>query len=303
LTLEGFTPDFPTSFDQVGAWSKQRGVGASEARRRFAQYAVLRAIASSARLGEILVFKGGNALDFVWSPNRSTLDLDFSADMARLGGHTLAGLEAELADLFSRALPALGRDLGITMRVHGVRRQPPGEGKTFITYTVRVGYALPDEARNRTRLEAGQPSTNVVPVEVSINEPIGADERLPLGDGTRSLRVGTPDDIIAEKLRAFLQQKETIRNRNRPQDLLDVAHVLRRSISLDLAKVSRFLLEKARARNVPVSKAAFRDAELAERARHGYDDLESTVREDFVPFEEALEALYGLVERLEIAEH
>jgi predicted metal-dependent hydrolase len=70
--------------------------------------------------------------------------------------------------------------------------------------------------------------------------------------GDRSLRVSTPDGIVAEKLRAFLQQKETIRNR--PQDLLYVAHVQRRSISLDLAKISRFLLEKARARNVPVSK-------------------------------------------------
>ena len=56
-------------------------MGMSEARRRFAQYAVLRAIASLARLSELLVFKGGDALDFGWSPNRSTIDLDFSADM------------------------------------------------------------------------------------------------------------------------------------------------------------------------------------------------------------------------------
>ncbi len=49
----------------------------SEARRRFAQYAVLRAIAPSARLSELLVFEGGNALDYVRSPNRSTIDLDF----------------------------------------------------------------------------------------------------------------------------------------------------------------------------------------------------------------------------------
>jgi hypothetical protein len=45
-----------------------------------------------------------------------------------------------------------------------------------------------------------------------------------LGDGKRSLRVSIPEDIVAEKLRAFLQQKETIRNRERPQDLLDIAH-------------------------------------------------------------------------------
>ncbi len=283
----------------MAPWAEEHGVGAGEARRRFAQYAVLRAIAYSARLREILVFKGGNALDFVWSPNRSTLDLDFSADMARLGDRDL--LESDLAEIFSRALPVLRRDLGVAMRVHGVRRQPPGAGKTFITYTARIGYALPDDARNRTRLDAGQPSTNVVPVEVSINEPIGADAEVTVGD--RPLRVSTPDDIVAEKLRAFLQQKGEIRNRNRPQDLLDVAHLLRRGTPLDLDKISRFLLEKARARNVPVSGAAFRDDELAERARYGYDDLRVTVREDFVPFEEALQHLLDLVEKLDIPEH
>jgi hypothetical protein len=54
----------------------------------------------------------------------------------------------------------------------------------------------------------------VVPVEVSINEPTGADADVAVGD--RSLRVSPPDGIVAEKLRAFLQQKGEIRNRNRP---------------------------------------------------------------------------------------
>lgn len=229
-----------------------------------------------------LVFKGGNALDFVRSPNRSTLDLDFSADMETLGGQGLL------------------RNLGVATFVHGVKRQPPGEGKTFVTYTARIGYALPDDARNRTRIEAGQPSTNVIPVEISLNEPIGADERLPLGGGTRSLRISTIEDIVAEKLRAFLQQKGIIRNRNRPQDLLDVGHILRRGTPLNPVQVSRFLLKKAEARHVPVSKAAFRDPELAERARQGYDALGATVREDFVPFEEALGLLLSFVEELSI---
>ncbi len=47
-------------------------------------------------------------------------------------------------------------------------------------------------------------------------------------------------------------------------------------------------MEKARARDVPISNTAFRDPKLAERPRHGYDDLRVTVREAFVPFEEAL---------------
>ena len=187
-------------------------MGMSEARRRFAQCAVLRAIASSARLSELLVFKGGDALDFVWSPNRSTSDLDFSADMLAEGAAALD--EARLEGMLSRALlDVSGRESGV-LRVHSVRRQPPGEEKAFVTYTARIGYALPDEGRNRTRPDAVQPGANVVPVEVSINEPTGADADVAVGD--RSLRVSPPDGIVAEKLRAFLQQKGEIRNRNRP---------------------------------------------------------------------------------------
>ena len=286
--------DFPASFGEVGSWARERGVGVAEARLRFAQYVVLRAIASSISLRRILVFKGGNALDFVWSPNRSTLDLDFSADMAAAGAAKLG--ETRLGELLSGALDASGRELGVLMRVHSVRRQPPGEGKTFVTYTARIGYALPGDRRNRTLLEAGQSSQYVVPVEVSINEPIGADKNVAVGD--RSLRVGTLDDIGAEKLRAFLQQKGEIRNRTRPQDLLDIAYLLYRGTPLNLDDVSRFLLTKAEARNVPVSKSAFRDPELAKRANTSTTGCKTpyACAKTYVPFDEALEALYDLIE-------
>lgn len=128
---------------------------------------------------------------------------------------------------------------------------------------------------------------------MSVNEPIGADESLVLGGG-RPLRVSTLEDIVAEKLRAYLQQRGDLRNRHRAQDLLDVAFVLRRH-ELDRVLVSRFLLDKAQARNVPVSKTAFRDTELADRVRQVYEGLRDTVREDFIPFEEALETVLGLV--------
>ncbi len=45
----------------------------------------------------------------------------------------------------------------------------------------------------------------MVPIEVSLNEPIGADADVAVGD--RSLRVSTPDGIVAEKLRAFCSRK------------------------------------------------------------------------------------------------
>lgn len=251
------TLQYPESFAAIASWANRHHVSVTEARQRFAQYGVLRAIATSRQLGTILVFKGGNALDFIWQPNRSTVDLDFSADMQAITGDFD---ERTLRHLFARALPVSGRVLGITFSVHSVTRQPPGEGKTFITFTAKIGYALEDDQRNRARIENEQPSTSVIPVEISLNEPICADTRVQLDD-THHLRVSTVEDIIAEKLRALLQQP--IRNRTRRQDLLDIAVILHAETAVDRSSVAAFLLEKARARDVPVSRAAFRDPEIA----------------------------------------
>ena len=65
-------------------------------------------------------------------PNCSTIDLDFSAGM-RAGAAALD--EARLEGMLSRALDVSGRESGVVLRVHSARRQPLGEGKTFVTYT------------------------------------------------------------------------------------------------------------------------------------------------------------------------
>lgn len=125
-----------------------------EARQRFAQYGVLMAIARSRALRSIMVFKGGNALDFIWQANRSTRDLDFS----------VSGGELE------PALRAVTRELGITFRVHKIIRQPAGPEKTFVTLIAKIGFALPDDQEVRKRLSSGGVSPHVIPVEVSLNE-------------------------------------------------------------------------------------------------------------------------------------
>src|SRR6187549_2448159 len=41
----------------------------------------------------------------------------------------------------------------------------------------RVGFALPDETKLLIRIANGQPSTHVLPIEISLNEPISASTR------------------------------------------------------------------------------------------------------------------------------
>jgi len=278
---------YPSRFEEVGPWARQARITQAEGRVRYAQYGILRSIAGSQRLNELLVFKGGNALDFIWSPNRSTTDLDFSS---------LEKIEA--AELKSRGVDASSRQLGTLYQVYRVERRPPGADKLFAAHAVSVGYALPDQQTIRTKMANRQPVSQAIPLDVSLNELVCADVRVDVA-GSRGLRVSTREDIVAEKLRSLLQQP--IRDRYRRQDLLDIV-VMFRGAPLDLSLVSTFLVQKAAARDVSVSREAFRMPEIARRAGQNYDALAQTTRTTFVPFDEALGVLLELVGRLEIPE-
>jgi hypothetical protein len=277
----------------LGLWAAANGVTLDEARRRFAQYVVLCAIASVAALRRHLVFKGGNALEFVWQPNRSTIDLDFSIDQS---GDDFEIAAAPIGSLLTRGLHQVGPRFGLALAVHSVRQNPPGEDKTFATYVAKVGYALPDEPRLLLRMANGEPSTHIIPVEMSVNEPICATAEIAIDPAFPNLRVSTLEDIVAEKLRALLQQP--IRDRERRQDLLDIAVIVQRHSDLDTDRVATFLLAKAAARDVPVSRAAFRAPAIAERAGVGYEALAATTRILFVPFDQAMALLFTFVDDL-----
>jgi predicted nucleotidyltransferase component of viral defense system len=290
------TASYPLSFDEIGPWTAAAGVTADEARVRFAQYAVLRSIAAVRPLRDGLVFKGGNALDFVWRPNRSTVDLDFSVDHAS----NLAMPDAKLIRrLLERGIPIASTQLGVMLKVHRVQPNPRGTDKDFVTFAASMGYALPDEERLRQRMAQGEPSSHAIKLDISLNEPIGADRLVQMASELQ-LRVATIEDIVAEKLRALLQQP--IRNRQRRQDLLDIAVILRGNIAFDRCLVAEFLLLKAAARNVPVTRAGFRSPEVVSRAGADYAELEGTTRILFVPLEEALALLNMLVDELDIPE-
>lgn len=283
------TSNYPESIAAIASWARSQEVPVSEARQRYAQFAVLHAIASSRTLRAALCFKGGNALDFVWFANRSTLDLDFSiADEAT---------ESQLVEALREGLAVATAELGLTFRIQKVERRPPSPDFPWATVRLKVGYAFPDEPRLRGAIARGEDLSAVVPVEISLNEVVGASELVQFG-GSEPLAVCTLEDIVAEKLRALLQQ--ALRNRTRNQDLLDIAAILRDGPALDLAKVADFLQRKAAARNVPVSRSAFRDPELAARAHREYATLQETTRRVFIPFDEALAALEAFVEQLPI---
>ncbi|CAN5605973.1 hypothetical protein BH23CHL2_BH23CHL2_26400 [soil metagenome] len=284
---------FPTDFQEIASWATDHRVAIDDARRRFAQYGILRAIAASRRLRSTIVLKGGNAIDFIWHPNRSTLDLDFSAEASVRPEDRP---ERWIATALQQALDASTALLGTTYRVQRLRRQPPGEDKTFVSLNANVAYALQDEGRLRQRIRAGEPLSRIIPIEISLNEVLCDVVSIQLDD-RNVLRICSIEDIIAEKLRALLQQ--VTRNRVRSQDLLDIV-VLLRDHPVRASAVSSFLLQKAEARHVSVSRSSFRDPEVQRRAGQDYAALKSTVRYSFIEFDEALRDLFTFVDSLDI---
>ena len=282
---------YPRSFGDLSAWCRQTGIKASEGRERLVQYGILLAICRSTFHRDLLVFKGGNALDFVWLPNRSTQDLDFTARAIQV-------IPESLRKAFSNALQVTEVELGIRFRVQKVEQMPKGEGRTRATYRISIGYALPDDRGNALRIDQGEPSRAALPVEVSTNEVVCATESVMFGGEGDELLVATLEDIAAEKLRALLQQ--VTRNRRRKQDLLDLAAIIRTGRELNLMEVRDFLRLKARAREIEPTTEAFLNEEVWTRAHYDYDQLAGRTREIFVPYEEAKTLVLALVGELQL---
>jgi predicted nucleotidyltransferase component of viral defense system len=280
--------DYPKSLQEVASWAAGRKATLAEGKIRFAQYGILHAIGLSAELRRILVFKGGNALDFVWMPNRSTKDLDFSA---------VGEIDADsIRDRFDRAFQAVQNRLGTHYRVQKVEARPRiNTGKDFITYAVSVGYVFDDQKALIARLNERK-CPQIIDLDISINEII-CDHAPKFFGAENEIKVSTLEDIVAEKLRSFLQQK--IRKRNREQDLLDIATVVSSPLSLDLIKVKDFLIRKSNARDIVVTKALFRDDELKNRSQANYESLRQSSH-NFIPFEQAIVILYQFVDSLDM---
>lgn len=274
---------FPTHPAEIQIWARQEAVSLPEAARRYAQYLILRAISESNPLRSSLIFKGGNALEFVYLPNRGTVDLDFSFVEPETN---IPALMESVRSQLEEAMNQRVDGLGTVLRLQGIRQNPKGKHFTRSTLKANVAYALPDQPRQRERLFNGQTGANIVPVEMTVNEIVCDWKEVMIAKGTTPLQVATPEDIVAEKLRAMLQQKA--RNRTRRQDILDIAsiwasenHVLQTSL------VSDFLIRKSEAREIHPSRSAFLDPEIRARSEVAYADLADTTRYTFIPFDEA----------------
>ena len=281
---------YPTALEEVSAWRKTNKATLNEARRRFVQFVVLVSISMTRSLASRIVFKGGNALQFVYGNVRSTADLDFTAEA------DFPDDKQEIIRLFDAAFKTgLGR-YRVKLRCQTIERNPPGLDKTMPTYRIKACFQMPGD-RYYQNFDESKAFSEVIELEISINDLLCETMEKTFSTASSPVRVCTLEDIIAEKLRALLQQIP--RKRSRPQDVFDIASMVRLRGDLDLEKVSAFVTRKSEVRAISPKKSSY-DETVRNLARSGYDDLIKPGMARYIPFDEAWQEVLSLVRRLTI---
>ncbi len=251
------------------------------------EFVVLNCIASHPVAKKGLVLKGGNALRFAYHSPRSTKDLDFSVDADGIPDDA-----DELRGALNDALTFARRRFNVKAKCQRVRRNPMDPMATRPTYDVAIGYQFPTD-RYFHNFENHQFST-VIPLEITLNDLVCATEEWA---GVAGLRVCSLEDILAEKLRALLQQRT--RNRNRWQDVYDIGMCMRRP-GIDRGNIAEYLKQKSSIREIEVRKSNF-DDDIRERAAVDYDrGVGSQAPQHVIPFDVAWQAVISLVQSLDI---
>lgn len=275
----------------VHAWVEKASANPDRYRDRQVTEIVLAAIGVAPNLKTALVLKGGTAMALAFRSDRVTADVDFSADADPEAFANL--IVDELNAGMPRAAIRLGY-LALMCRVQSVRKMPRPANfgdHDFPALLVRIGSAKrgsPEEPR----LAAGQAS-RVLAIEISFRDQVYAFQELNLIDANVAVRAFTIHELIAEKLRALLQQP--IRNRYRRQDVFDIAYLIdgHELDERDRTIILATLIEKCRTRGITPDARSLDDPEVARRAEADWNTLRLELS-NMPPFWERFAIVQGL---------
>lgn len=232
---------------------------------------VLSAIGVAPSLKNTLVLKGGTLMALAFDSRRLTADVDFTA---LVGPENFAEL---LTEQLNAAMPRTAIELGyvdLVCRVQSIRKLPRPqnfEDMNFPALHVRIGSALRNTPEQK-RLEDGQ-APRVIDVEISFRDQVYTTQDLHLTDAGVAIRAFTIHELIAEKFRALLQQP--IRERNRRQDVYDIAYLVEGHPMTDEDRVTihATLLEKCASRGITPDKGSLEAPEVVRRAEAEWETL------------------------------
>jgi predicted nucleotidyltransferase component of viral defense system len=232
---------------------------------------LLSAIALAPTLSRTLVLKGGTLMTLVFKSARSTVDIDFSA-IAEPAGFDET-LTEELDALFSKVAIKLGY-LDLICRVQSIEKKPRRDGfekMRFPALVVRIGTARRGSGEEKRLSE--RKSSRVLEVEISFNDEVYRSQDISLTEIGGAVRAFTVHEVVAEKLRALLQQET--RNRFRRQDIFDISYLIENFPFSDNDRriVYETLLQKCGTRDIVPTVESFSNPEVRRRAAADWETL------------------------------
>jgi len=189
---------------EIARMAHRLGLGDKTIEKDYVVTWMLLAVANSP-LRERLAFKGGTALKKIYIPDyRFSEDLDFTL----LDGISNEELSDEIETLF----PWLRREVNITLDVRRVEIHQTGSPALYLNY---VGPLRGNLASRFFKTDFTRDEVLLFPlVEAPLQSPYSDFQ-----ERTDTLRVYSPEEILAEKLCALLGRTE-------PRDLYDVHYLL-----------------------------------------------------------------------------
>ena len=261
---------------------------------REAVHVILTAIGQSTALRTKMIMKGGMLMALRYESSRFTKDADFSTRELYVQGNEtelIAELDAQLA-LATAELP-----YDTSCRIQRSELKPAGADKTFPTLALNIGYAPKSNPRAMSRLLAKQ-SPTVVEIDYSYNESILDTEALKLVDGAE-LQAYSLINLMAEKYRSLLQQ--TIRNRNRRQDIYDLALLLNHVdhwTQHERAMIKSLIVASAEPKGIQAQANSMSDPKIMEMAAKGYEDMAAEVDGPLPAFDDIYQQVLKFYESL-----
>lgn len=261
----------------VRAWVEAARANAPQYRDRQVTEIVLTTIGIAPNLKDTLVLKGGTLMALAFGSERLSADIDFTA---RVEPH---GFEERLVEDLNELMPITAIKLGyldLICRVQSVERKPRSDNfldRDFPALLVRVASA----GRGTPQADAlakGRAS-RVHLLEISFRDQVYASQELCLTDAGVAVLAFTLQEVIAEKLRALLQQPT--RKRNRRQDVFDIAFLAETNElgARDYAEIHETLMAKCASRGIIPAADSLDDPEVIERARADWQTLKMEVSE------------------------
>lgn len=260
---------------------------------RQAVHTILSAIANEPRLQSDMIIKGGILLAIRFDSSRYTRDIDFSTHKTP-GEVSMADVRALLENSLSATVETLNYELDC--RVQSCKMNPASPKATTPTMQMTIGYAYKGSDRHKRLLRGESPVT--VAIDYSLNEVIARIDTLNLHN-QEVIRAYALSDLVAEKLRSMLQQKD--RQRTRRQDVYDVYLLLQQhgdQLRAESDIILDALLQKSHARNLQPGQLSLRDEEIRSRSRHEYLTLADEIQGELPDFETAYTSIQDFYESL-----